>query len=182
MRGLLPFYFFGILFFFITPYSNAVVHELGHLLCAKALGIPVSTYTVGVGDELVRFTFGGIDFRFHLLPLGGEVLLSGEKGLDYRLGLIAAAGPVFGLGLALMAYFFSLRTEGKLRSFLMILSGGALVSAGINWMPLDIMVDGIKVLVFFPDIYFILLFGFMVGILFGIKIWVKGLALLAKEC
>jgi regulator of sigma E protease len=58
-----------------------VVHELGHFLVARRLGVRVEVFSVGFGRELVGFTDRrGTRFRFSLLPLGGYVKMFGEQG------------------------------------------------------------------------------------------------------
>ena len=59
-----------------------VVHELGHLIVAKLLGIGVDVFSVGVGRRLWGFSWGGTDWRISLLPFGGYVMLTGGDPMD----------------------------------------------------------------------------------------------------
>lgn len=56
-----------------------LVHELGHLAAAKAMGIPVAGFSVGFGPKLYRFERGGTEYALRLLPLGGFVLPAAES-------------------------------------------------------------------------------------------------------
>jgi len=54
-------------------FAGIVVHELGHLLAARFLGIEVSGVSLGFGPEIVGFTDRyGVRWKLALLPVGGE--------------------------------------------------------------------------------------------------------------
>jgi regulator of sigma E protease len=59
------------------------VHELGHLIAARLVSIPVKTFSVGFGPRLIGITKGGIDYRLSLIPLGGyiETVIATEEEL-----------------------------------------------------------------------------------------------------
>lgn len=51
-----------------------VVHELGHLAAAKAYGMQVESFNVGVGPALLRGrAWGGVEVNVRALPFGGFV-------------------------------------------------------------------------------------------------------------
>jgi regulator of sigma E protease len=54
------------------------VHELGHFLVAKALGVKVLRFSIGFGPRLLGFTKGDTEYRLAVLPLGGYVKMAGE--------------------------------------------------------------------------------------------------------
>lgn len=57
----------------------AFVHELGHFLAARSLGMRVEVFAVGFGRELVgRTDRRGTRWSLRLLPLGGYIGLFGE--------------------------------------------------------------------------------------------------------
>nr|WP_320132956.1 M50 family metallopeptidase [uncultured Holophaga sp.] len=58
------------------------IHELGHFLAAKRMGMPVETFSLGFGPRLVGFKWAETDVRLSLLPLGGYVKLSGYNPED----------------------------------------------------------------------------------------------------
>ena len=95
-----------------------VLHELGHLLVARALGVRVEELTLGYGPSLLRVRFGGTLFSLRLLvPLGGYVKLagmydragSGAFGAQspWRRAVIVLAGPAVNL-LAAILFLFAL--------------------------------------------------------------------------
>lgn len=53
--------------------SAVVVHELAHYLNARSVGVPVRTFSVGLGPVLLRKRWLGTEWRLSLLPLGGYV-------------------------------------------------------------------------------------------------------------
>ncbi len=53
------------------------LHELGHFLAAKYMGMPVETFSIGFGKRLVGFKWKETDVRLSILPLGGYVKLAG---------------------------------------------------------------------------------------------------------
>jgi regulator of sigma E protease len=74
------------------PYLEIVVllsllvllHELGHLGAAKAMGIPIAAFSVGLGPRLWSFRRGGTEYSLRLLPLGGFVLPDAESFEDFQ--------------------------------------------------------------------------------------------------
>jgi regulator of sigma E protease len=49
------------------------VHELGHFIAAKVLGVKVVRFSIGFGPRLFGFTRGETEYRIAALPLGGYV-------------------------------------------------------------------------------------------------------------
>ena len=54
------------------------VHELGHFLVAKWLGVTVLRFSLGFGPKIVGFQRGETEYRLSLIPLGGYVKMLGE--------------------------------------------------------------------------------------------------------
>ena len=54
------------------------VHELGHFLAAKAVGVRVEVFSIGFWHKIFGFTRGDTEYRFSAIPLGGYVKLAGE--------------------------------------------------------------------------------------------------------
>lgn len=54
------------------------IHEFGHFMVAKYLGIHVEVFSLGFGPRLVGWKRKGTDYRVSLLPLGGYVKMLGE--------------------------------------------------------------------------------------------------------
>jgi len=55
------------------------VHELGHFLMAKMVGIRVETFAIGFGPRLIGFKKGVTDYCIRILPLGGYVKMLGQE-------------------------------------------------------------------------------------------------------
>lgn len=62
------------------------VHELGHYLAARRVGVRVLTFSVGFGPRLLSFTRGGTEYCVSAVPLGGYVKMAGESVEDNRTG------------------------------------------------------------------------------------------------
>ena len=84
------------------------VHEWGHLLAAKWLGVPVPVFSVGFGPKLCAVTWHDTEYRLCAVPLGGYVLLDKlEPPSDvppWRRIIIFFAGPLANVVLALLLF------------------------------------------------------------------------------
>ena len=58
------------------------VHELGHFLAAKLVGIRVDTFALGFGPRLLGFKRGETDYRISAIPIGGYIKMLGQDDLD----------------------------------------------------------------------------------------------------
>jgi regulator of sigma E protease len=59
-----------------------LVHELGHFLAARALGIKVETFSIGFGPEIAGFhDSSGTRWRLAWIPLGGYVKFKGDESV-----------------------------------------------------------------------------------------------------
>jgi len=92
------------------------VHELGHFLLAKRLGVGVLTFSLGFGPKLVGRKVGETQYQISAFPLGGFVKLIGENPEEevkeedrarsfsaqpiWKRALIVSAGPFFNFLLA----------------------------------------------------------------------------------
>ena len=72
------------------------VHEAGHFIAAKALGIQVLRFSLGFGRPLVRVRWGETEYAISWLPVGGYVKMAGleDEGLAGELEGGRAAVPV----------------------------------------------------------------------------------------
>ena len=126
MTEALPVLFYGALILGVL----VLVHEMGHFLVAKWLGVRVISFSIGMGPRLFGFTKGGTDYRISALPLGGFVRMAGDSPeADERTGapdeflskpwwaraLITAAGPGANLVFALLINMaiFLVGVEGR---------------------------------------------------------------------
>src|SRR5690625_7675606 len=58
------------------------VHELGHFMTAKAVGIEVERFSIGFGPRIIGFRRGETEYVISLLPLGGCVKMAGMEELE----------------------------------------------------------------------------------------------------
>ncbi|HIE42513.1 MAG TPA: RIP metalloprotease RseP [Nitrospinaceae bacterium] len=95
------------------------IHELGHFLVARKVGVVVEKFSLGFGPKIMSFTRGDTEYLIAWIPLGGYVKMKGEevgeeitdnKGsfsaapVLHRLA-IAFAGPLFNILFAIAIYY-----------------------------------------------------------------------------
>ena len=108
MTTLLAFLFvLGVLIF---------VHELGHFLAARRVGVRVLTFSLGFGPKILKVKRGDTEYCISAVPLGGYVKMAGESPEDARSGApdefmsktkwerfqILIMGPVMNIALAVV--------------------------------------------------------------------------------
>ena len=59
---------------FLTISLIITLHELGHFLAAKRLGIPIARFSIGFGRKLWGFKMGGTEYWLSMIPCGGYVM------------------------------------------------------------------------------------------------------------
>jgi regulator of sigma E protease len=70
---------FGTILAFTIVFGILVfVHEFGHFLMAKLVGVRVEVFSFGYGKRLFGFKKGETDYRVSLIPMGGYVKMLGE--------------------------------------------------------------------------------------------------------
>ena len=108
------------------------IHELGHYLVAKRLGIRVEVFSLGFGRRLLGFKRGATDYRISLIPLGGYVKMAGENPEEELTGsaeeflsrpklhrfAVAIAGPLMNIGLAILLLTITFMVGIDVRSHL----------------------------------------------------------------
>ena len=62
------------------------VHELGHFLAARRVGVRVLKFSLGFGPRVVGFKRGDTEYVISAIPLGGYVKMAGENPDDPRTG------------------------------------------------------------------------------------------------
>jgi regulator of sigma E protease len=62
------------------------VHELGHFLAARRIGVRVLTFSLGFGPKLISTKHGDTEYAISAIPLGGYVKMAGESLEDTRSG------------------------------------------------------------------------------------------------
>ncbi len=148
---------------FIIIFGIVVIsHELGHFLLAKAGGIHVVEFAVGMGPTLLSFQKGDTKYSLKLLPIGGACMFEGEDGLNVKEGeespgafpnasvwrriSTVAAGPIFnfilGFIIALaMVNMIVIRAAVATE----VLEGGAAMEAGLQDGDRIISLDGERI-------------------------------------
>jgi regulator of sigma E protease len=112
---------FTLLSFALVITVVVFFHELGHLLVGKAVGVKAVRFSIGFGPRLISFQRRETEYRISLLPLGGYVKFAGDNPYEelapedrgrgfleqppWKKGLIAFAGPLANLILAVVLYF-----------------------------------------------------------------------------
>jgi len=98
------------------------IHELGHFIAARLVGIEVEAFSIGWGKPILKKKAGGVEYRLGMFPVGGYCKMRGgeelkealEKNADgiepaqgsyyaaspLRRIAVCAAGPLFNLALA----------------------------------------------------------------------------------
>jgi regulator of sigma E protease len=88
---------------FIVIQLLILLHESGHYAAARALGLPVARFSIGLGPRLWSFWKGGTEYRLAAVPFGGYVLLDLLDADDYyriplwRRIVFALGGPLANL-------------------------------------------------------------------------------------
>ena len=83
-----------------------IVHELGHFIIAKASGVVVTEFSLGMGPRILKFTRKGTMYSIKLFFFGGSCRMLGEEEDDNSEGsfnsksvwkrmAIIVAGPLF---------------------------------------------------------------------------------------
>jgi len=62
------------------------VHELGHFLMARWLGVRVVTFCIGMGPKLLKWRRGDTEYAIAAFPIGGYVKMAGENPDDPQTG------------------------------------------------------------------------------------------------
>jgi regulator of sigma E protease len=107
------------------------VHELGHFLAARRIGVRVLTFSLGFGPKLLKYRRGDTEYCISAIPLGGYVKMAGENPEDTRTGAsdeflskskwqrfqVLIMGPVMNLALALIVMAFVLYQGADVPAF-----------------------------------------------------------------
>ena len=158
MTSILAFVFvLGVLIF---------VHELGHFLMARRIGVRVLTFSLGFGPKLLGFRRGDTEYCISAVPLGGYVKMAGENPDDARTGAsdeflskskwqrfqVLIMGPVMNLVLAVVVMAAVLYQGAPAPVFVQqpplvgtVLDKSVMKAAGLQPGDLILSVDGDRV-------------------------------------
>ncbi len=56
-----------------------MIHELGHFLAARAMGVGVIEFSIGMGPRLCSKVVGDVRYSLRVFPFGGSCMLLGEE-------------------------------------------------------------------------------------------------------
>jgi len=95
------------------------VHELGHFLAARLVGIDVEAFSIGWGNPILKKKVGAVEYRLGMFPIGGYCKMRGDnefreawennaQGIEpvkgtffgaapWRRIIVSFAGPLFNL-------------------------------------------------------------------------------------
>jgi regulator of sigma E protease len=107
------------------------VHELGHFLMARRIGVRVLTFSLGFGPKLLNIKRGDTEYCISVIPLGGYVKMAGENPEDTRTGAsdeflskgkwqrfqVLVMGPIMNLLLSLVVMSVVLFQGAQLPAF-----------------------------------------------------------------
>jgi regulator of sigma E protease len=108
------------------------VHELGHFLMARRIGVRVLTFSLGFGPKLFGFRRGDTEYCVSAVPLGGYVKMAGETPDEPRTGQpdeflskskwqrfqVLLMGPVMNILLAIVLMWIVLMQGAHVPAFL----------------------------------------------------------------
>lgn len=141
------------LILFIVIFGVVVIaHEFGHFLIAKANGIHVVEFAIGMGPNIVSFKKGGTKYSLKLFPIGGACMFEGEDGVMEKDEAVepgpgsflkanvwariatVVAGPVFNLILAFVIAFIMVNLDVAIRDPVatQVVEGGGAQEAGLQ--------------------------------------------------
>jgi regulator of sigma E protease len=107
------------------------VHELGHFLMARRIGVRVLTFSLGFGPKLINIRRGDTEYCVSAIPLGGYVKMAGENPEDARTGApdeflskgkwqrfqVLVMGPIMNLVLAVVVMAIVLYQGAQVPAF-----------------------------------------------------------------
>ena len=96
-----------------------IIHEFGHFISAKMLGVRVNEFAVGFGPKLFKIKGKETEYSLNLIPLGGYCAMEGEDSSSddnrafcnkapWRRFIVVVMGAVFNLILGLILVAVSL--------------------------------------------------------------------------
>lgn len=145
-----------------------IVHELGHFLVAKKVGICVQEFSVGMGPLLFSKRVGETEYSVRALPFGGFCRMQGESGeedekavssydpshsftnktVGERIAVIFA-GPAMNFVLAFILIFIMLGVNGFLLPEIRTVDSGSPASeAGLEDGDRIVKVNGQRVVIY----------------------------------
>lgn len=139
------------------------VHELGHFLVAKLMGVGVVKFSLGFGPKIIGKKIGETEYQVAAFPLGGFIKMIGEEPGEElapedkhrafnlkppgRKFAIVFAGPFFNIAFAVVVFaaIFSMGVPALYPTVGKVLDGSPAMAAGIVKNDTFTEVDGMKI-------------------------------------
>ncbi|OGX35961.1 MAG: RIP metalloprotease RseP [Omnitrophica WOR_2 bacterium RIFCSPHIGHO2_02_FULL_52_10] len=137
-----------------------IVHEWGHFITAKRLGIEVQRFALGFGPTIFSKVYEGTRYMINAIPLGGYVKMAGDERAEYQgkpgeflskpaghRALVVLNGPVVNFILAYLSFVivFMIGYPGHSTTITKINEGGPAAAAGLRVGDKIIGVDARKI-------------------------------------
>lgn len=141
----------GSLFVFILIIA---IHEFGHFAVAKAVGIRVNEYAIGMGPLIFKKKKGETQYSLRVLPIGGYVAMEGEESASedprsfnnaslWKRAAVVVSGAGMNFVLAVVAFtLFLLITGYPTRTVEKVLPKSPAAEAGIQTGDVIHSIDG----------------------------------------
>ena len=68
----------SILFAILIFEHIIIIHELGHFIAAKASGVKVNEFAIGMGPAIIKKKKGDTLYAWRVFPIGGYCAMEGE--------------------------------------------------------------------------------------------------------
>lgn len=94
------------------------VHEFGHFITAKLLGVKVNEFAIGMGPRIIHRKKGETEYTLRAFPIGGFCAMEGEEGDEssdprafnnkpaWKRLIILAAGAFMNFVVGVLIFFF----------------------------------------------------------------------------
>src|SRR3990167_9004647 len=124
-----------------------IVHEWGHFITAKRLGIEVQRFALGFGPTIFSHVYEGTRYLINAIPLGGYVKMAGDERAEHQgkpgeflskaaghRALVVLNGPVVNFILAYLSFVivFMIGYPGHSTTITKINEGGPAAAAGLR--------------------------------------------------
>jgi regulator of sigma E protease len=137
-----------------------IVHEWGHFITAKRLGVDVERFALGFGPTLFSKAYNGTTYMINAIPLGGYVKMAGDdrmeckgapgefysKPIGYR-SLVVLNGPIVNFLLAYFSFIlvFMIGYPGQSTTITELVAGGPAQVAGLKWGDKIVAIDSTEI-------------------------------------
>ncbi|MCL4542289.1 MAG: RIP metalloprotease RseP [Deltaproteobacteria bacterium] len=155
--------FYDVVAFLVVVSIIVLIHEFGHFIVAKKLGVKVEKFSLGFGPKIFGKKMGETEYVVSALPLGGYVKLLGEDPSEelppgdekrsysklppYKKFLIIFFGPFFNFVLAVIIFTIIFMSGRPVLKPVIgsVIKGHPAAKAGLKKGDIITAINGIKV-------------------------------------